>query len=190
MLISISGSQGSGKSTVISRLALRGYPIVQRKVARSLLNEMGMTLEEVYTNPESIMTFQDAILERKIEDEHRHLSRETLMYFTERSYADLFSYALMYLGKFNQCSEWLNNYHFKCIQAQQYYSMVYYLKAGSFSVANDGVRGHNSHYSRMADLVMRDIVTSMTRPDQLIVIESPAIETRIDIITSTYKYKI
>jgi len=44
MLIAISGSQGCGKSTVLKELKDRGYNVTERKTARSILNDWGVTL--------------------------------------------------------------------------------------------------------------------------------------------------
>jgi hypothetical protein len=97
---------------------------------------------------------------------------------------DLFSYALVALGKDNQHSEWLNKYYNDCMQLQQTYDLVYYLKAGHFNIQHDGVRGSNIHYGRMVDTVMYDFTQQMTLPSVLSVIDTPIIEQRVSIITA------
>jgi nicotinamide riboside kinase len=181
MLIAVSGSQGSGKSTVISKLEQTNHKIVNVKVARSVLTEWGMSLEEIYRDVDLTMKFQDAILEAKKESELTAKFAPEI-YFTERSYADLFTYSLIYLGKENRCSEWLNNYHFKCLVAQQTYDLVFYLRAGKFQVTHDGVRGSNQHYSRMADQVMLDVTQQMS-PLCNIVVETADLEARVATIS-------
>ena len=185
MLIAISGSQGSGKSTVLGELCNRGINTIERKTARSILTEWGVALEQVYNDPVLTMQFQEEILLRKRQDEQIALLDDTQLWATERSYADLFAYTLIYLGKDNQYTDWLNRYHVLCMQAQQTYDMVYYLTAGHFDVVSDGTRSANIHYSKMADLIMRDVTEQMTLPSAYITIDTPNLNQRIERIICT-----
>lgn len=183
MLVAISGSQGSGKSTIINELRSLGYNTVGRKTSRSILEEWGVSLNEVNTNTDLMLKFQDEIVKRKASDEREAvLSRE--LWFTERTYADLFSYALVVIGKDNNYTDWVNQYYHTCCAVQQSYSKVFYLKAGHFKPVHDGVRGSNVHYSRMMDLVMQDITEQMTSPAKLNVLNTPCLDQRVSIITS------
>ena len=188
MLISISGSQGSGKSSLVQELAKQGYHVVTRKTSRSILAEWGYTLDQVNADNELTCKFQDEILKRKLDDdqsvdEHQMgaLKRAT---FTERSFADLWTYALVAMGSNNTYSDWLDEYYRKCMAAQQIYDKVYYLRAGHFKPEHDGVRGSNRHYSRMVDLTMIDYFSQMTQPTKQCIIETPNFEDRIAILTS------
>lgn len=189
MLVAVSGSQGSGKSTVISKLK-EHHTVVDFKVARSLLEEWDTTLEEIYRDVDLTMKWQDAILDAKIASE-ANVRFDPGICFTERSYADLFTYSLIYLGKENRCSEWLNSYYSKCLAAQQTYDKVFYLRAGRFPVSHDGIRGSGHHYSRLADLVMLD-VTQRLSPINHVVIETADLDDRVDTIRElskgTYAY--
>lgn len=154
MLIAISGSQGAGKSTVLKKLEYLDHNIVSRKTSRSILSEWGVTLDQVNNNRELTLRFQDEIIARKYKDEvYAMLSDE--LWFTERTYADLFTYALVSLGKDNFNSEWLDSYYESCKSYQQSYNKVFYIEGGVFDVVHDGVRGSNQHYSTMVDLVMK-----------------------------------
>ena len=120
MLIAISGSQGCGKSTLIQQLQLSGYNCVARKTSRSILTDWNVSLSEVNNNHELTIKFQDEILKRKIDDEQDTINEypEHTIIFTERSFTDLFVYALIALGKDNQYSDYLDQYYDKCVQAQ------------------------------------------------------------------------
>jgi predicted ATPase len=183
MLYAISGSQGSGKSTVIAELSRSGYEVVPRKTARSVLSDWGVTLQEVNRDLDLTVKYQEELLDRKVFDEDYN-SRPHSVVFTERTYADLFSYALFTLGKHNDYSEWLNTYHAKCMKYQQTYAGVFYLKAGYFLPKHDGVRGSNHHYSRMADMTMLDVTTTMTRPGRLVVVDTGCLQQRVSSIMS------
>lgn len=181
MLIAISGSQGSGKSTVLQELDNRGYRVVQRKTSRSILSEWGVSLAEVNDDVELSKEFQAEITKRKHEDEVEALDAEGLR-FTERTHADLFTYALINMGKFNDHSDWLNDYYTTSLKLQQDYTLVYYLTGGRFAIEYDGVRGSNQHYGRMVDLVMLDFTKQMTHPSKLSFIDVLNLEDRVNII--------
>lgn len=161
MLISVCGAQGSGKSTILSELRSLGHNVIERKTSRSILDDWGVTLQQVNADRDLTLKFQDEIIKRKYEDELAAVQSNE-MWFTERTYADLFTYALINLGKDNDNSDWLDNYFETCKKYQQSYSKVFYLKSGMFNVVYDGVRGANQHYSNMVDLVMWDYTNQLS----------------------------
>lgn len=161
MLFAISGSQGSGKSTVLQKLEEKGYPVVERKTSRSIMNEWGVTLGEINNDRPLTVKFQDEILLRKELDEHKAASDPSRIWFTERTYADLFTYALIAIGKDNEYSEWIDSYFVRCAELQKTYNHNFYLKGGLFTLEHDGVRGSNAHYSNMVDIVMKDVTSKM-----------------------------
>lgn len=184
MLIAISGSQGSGKTWILEEIEKEGFNVIKRKTARSVLVEWGVTLNDVDDDLELRLKLQDEISRRKYEDEI-NASKSKDLYFTERTHADLFTYALVSLGKNNDYEEWLAEYYKRCMKYnQQLYRLVYYLRSGHFNVVHDGVRGSNIHYSRMVDIVMLDITQQMVHNSKLTVIETPDLEQRVNIITS------
>lgn len=182
MLVAVSGSQGSGKSTILSKIKKLGYNTVERKTSRSILSEWGVTLQEVNNNPDLTIKFQEEIIRRKAWDEDEAIRSDEL-WFTERTHADLFTYALVSLGKDNSFSEWLNEYYKACMSFNQNYIAVYYLRAGHFNIEHDGTRGSNVHYSRMVDQVMLDITQQMIHNSKLTIIETPDLEQRVNMIT-------
>lgn len=177
MLISVGGSQGSGKSTLLAELE-KSYPVVRRKTSRSILEDWGVSLYEVNNNHDLTVKFQEEILTRKLNDEAAAVS-STEIHFTERSFIDLFVYSLVALGKDNQYSDWLDAYYTRCLEAQQTHNGVVYITAGWFTPENDGVRGHNSHYSRMVDLVMRDYIEEMVPPNYCLTVDTPNLSDRV-----------
>lgn len=182
MLIAVSGSQGSGKSTVLQKLREMGFKTIDRKTSRSILADWDVTLEQVNNDRDLTLKFQDEIIARKATDE-KVASESDELYFTERTFADLFTYALISLGKDNINAEWLNEYYSKCLGYQQNYDHVYYLTAGWFNVEADGTRASGKHYSRMADLIMRDYTTQMVLPSKLSIVNTPDLKERVDLIS-------
>lgn len=183
MLLAVSGSQGAGKTTVLNELANAGYKVIERKTSRSILSDWGVTLAEVNNNHDLTIKFQDEILARKLEDESFAVNSHDV-WFTERTFTDLFVYALVALGKDNEYNEWLNGYYEKCKAAQGLYGAVFYLQAGHFQPVNDGVRGINQHYSTMVDLVMSHYTGLMTPRHNMCIISTPHVGERVSIIES------
>jgi len=186
MLIAISGSQGAGKTSVLRRLEERGFRTLELHVARTILKDWNLTLEEVNDDHELTIQFQDEITKRKWDGEKAGSAYSGLT-FTERTHADVFAYALIDLGRDNKYSNWVDEYYKTSLEYNQYYERVYYLKGGLFKVEHDGVRGSNKHYSRMADNLILDLTKQMIHPSKLEVIETPDLEQRVDIIANQCK---
>lgn len=187
MLVAISGSQGCGKSTVLNELKQRGYATIERKSSRSILNDWNVTLQEVNSNPELTLDFQQEITRRKYEDEMEAISSNE-MWYTERTHADLFTYALAALGNNNDYSKWIDDYYNICLNYNQHYNKVYYLQGGLFTVEHDGVRGSNKYYSKMIDLTMLDITKQMIHPSKIQIITNPDLSIRTETIIQQTKY--
>lgn len=175
-LVSIAGSQGTGKTTLIDALQL---PSITRKTSRSILAEWGVTLSQVNNDRPLTVKFQDEILKRKLEDEAEAVASSEL-FITERTYADLFVYALVAIGKDNEYSDWLDGYYQRCVEAQRSYQHVFYLTGGHFRPVNDGVRAINEHYSRMVDLTMYDYTCRMS--PSVTPIKTGNLELRVQIV--------
>lgn len=160
MLFAISGSQSSGKSTVIKLLKERGFPVIERKTSRSIMKEWGVTLSDVNNDRNLTIRFQDEILQRKIDDDKKAASDTARITFTERTLADFFTYALIAIGKDNEYSDWINDYYKRCCEAQKAYDHNFYLTQIS-KLEHDGVRGSNKFYAKMVDVIMRDVQSQM-----------------------------
>ena len=179
MLIAISGSQGSGKSTTLNALKEKGFNIIERKTSRSILEDWNVTLQEVNNNPELTKKFQSEISKRKFYDE-AEATQSNDIWFTERTHADLFTYALVSLGKDNEHGDWLDVYYDQCRVYNRCYSKVFYLTAGHFNIEHDGVRGSNVHYSRMVDLTMLDFTKQMVDSNKLQIVDTPNLQYRMN----------
>lgn len=189
MLIALSGAQGSGKTTVINGLKNLGYNVIERKTARSVLADWKVTLEQVYADQDLCKKFHDELLTRKQEDElASHMSDD--LRFTERSFADLFTYALISLGHFNKYSDWLDQYYIDCKKANTNYFGVFFLNTPRFRpTEHDGVRGTNKHYVRQVDSVVADTVKRMSYSDEGFPREiTPLIEVRYESIDERVRY--
>jgi len=176
-MIAVTSAQGAGKTTMLNEMAARGYRVVDRKASRSILADWDVTLDQVNSDKDLTIRFQEEILRRKIEDDSNTGFNEVV--FTERSFVDLFGYALITLGKHNEYSSWLDDYYTRCCDAQKIYSRVVYLTSGHFDVEHDGVRGSNKHYAQMVDATFLHYYKEMTASRQQMVIDTPLLSARV-----------
>ena len=182
-LIAIAGSQGCGKSTIVANLP---YPHVPRKSSRSIIAQMGVTLDEINTNLNLTLNFQDEIIKLKLHDDLEIAAHNNIA-VTERTFTDSFVYALLSIGLHSSQSDWINQYYDRCLDHNKIYDHVFYIKAGHFEVKNDGVRNPNQHYSTMVDMTMLHFTQKMVDPDKLTIIDTPELSKRLQIIDNTIK---
>lgn len=159
MIISISGSQGAGKTTLINAIKDRlgdTVKVMERKTARSVLHDWGITLDDVYADTSLMKRFQEELVSRKRQDEQECLKEDpNAIWIVERTYADLFAYTTVYAGKQNDMSDWLDNYYDACKGGQAIYDHVFYLRGGLFPIQDDGLRPKNKHYGEMVDMFLK-----------------------------------
>lgn len=98
-IVAVSGTQGSGKSTLLDTLKSWGYKVDDFKVSRHIQEKLGaQALSELTTTFEGVKKFQNMILEAKMEREEQ-LSLGDGLILTERSFADICSYANIWVNK-------------------------------------------------------------------------------------------
>lgn len=187
MLISISGAQGSGKTTILQEIERLGYNVIGRKTSRSILTEWNKTLDDVYADNNLMLKFQDELILRKEKDEAPAIA-STQMWFTERSYADVFAYTLIVLGKNNKNSDWLNAYYDHCQLLNSQYGLIFYVKQfdTNKNAEDDGVRGINKYYSKLVDRTILTTLNNMAWNQNTFhhnfdikIIETPKIDDRV-----------
>lgn len=161
MIISISGAQGQGKSTVLDTLKTNGHTVIPNKTARSILAEWDMTLEYVYSDKKLAMLFHDKIIQRHNEVCSPHYDSDEIV-FIERSYADIFAYAVSVLGPFNTSSEWLNTFYNQCTALQSNMSAAVYLTGRNYIPSSDGIRSTNQHFSKAVDSLIKTYLTEFS----------------------------
>ena len=187
MIISISGSQGAGKTTLINAIKERlgdQVKVMERKTVRSVLEDWDITLDEVYADDQLMLKFQHELLKRKQQDELECMKDDpNAIWIVERTYADLFAYTTVYAGKHNELSDVLNRYYTECRSAQAVYNMVFYVKGGLFPIEDDGIRPNNKHYGEMVDLFLKHKTREML-PDMtpFIDIECIDLDERVQIV--------
>lgn len=153
MIICLTGTQGQGKTYLLNQLKEKGHNVRFNTTAREVLAEHHITLEEVYTNPNLSINFQDEILNRQIAYDAK-LCEAAEIYVSERSYIDIFVYALMAVGRLNKYESWLQDYYDKCLDAQSKCGGIIYIYGRKFTPKNDGVRSTSKLFADSVDVVM------------------------------------
>lgn len=154
MIISVSGAQGQGKSTVLSALEARGHKVLPNKTAREILKEWDVTLSYVYSKPELSKQFHETIVDRHSEVCLTYINTSDVV-FIERSYADIFAYGLCVLGSQNGYSEWLDQFYHRCKDEQSKFAAAVYLTGREYVPESDGVRSTNLHYTDLIDTTIK-----------------------------------
>ena len=178
-IISISGAQGTGKSSVLNSLKQIGYKIIEQKTSRSILQEWDLTLNAVNKNLAVTKEFQDEILRRHYNNIKDKIDTPEI-YFQERSFADIFAYGINILGPFNEYNEYMSQYYIDCQKAQQAYKHVIYLtNRPSNTVLDDGVRSTGEHFGTMMDAVIRTFIEEFNDNDDVFYIDTVKHDKRI-----------
>lgn len=100
-IVAVSGTQGSGKSTLLTALKERGYRVDDFKVSRHVQEKLGAgSLSELIRTKDDVIQFQQLILEAKMaREEMLAASGYDGIILTERSFADISSYANIWLNE-------------------------------------------------------------------------------------------
>ena len=180
MLFAVSGSQGSGKSTTLNALEDLGYTVLKRKVSRSILSDWDVTLDEVNSDIDLSLKFQDEILERKFQDELDAVSSKDI-YFTERTYLDSFVYYMYTFGSKTAFDQKITTYYNKCISYDSKYNGIFLLPSGKFPAQADGVRNTNKLYIESVDVVLKNFLVKNFN-DKLFDVECVNVNERVNFI--------
>lgn len=159
MLYAISGTQGSGKTTILNELKKQNYNVIGRKTSRSVLLDWNITLDDIYNNHDLMKRFQDELLKRKIHDELEKISSKDI-WFTDRSYVDLLAYSAVVLGYNDNNKDWLDEYYQICRKHQMQYTKVFYIEPLPF-ITRDGIRGTSIVYNAVIDMIIKGFLSKI-----------------------------
>lgn len=178
MIVSISSAQGQGKGTLLSALAQDSdIEVMDSLNSRTILRQMDTSLAEVNSDRTLKKGFQQRVLDSQIQADKDALSSGILV--RDRSYWDIFAYALVTLGPFNDCSDWLNNYYHACKEAHsKYCSGVIFLET-LLTPSNDGVRSCNRHFSNLIGNTIWKYTTENSTHKPVMSISTLDMKTRI-----------
>lgn len=136
-LISLSGPQGGGKTTLLDGLKERGIVVDDFKVSRQVQKELGWeSLSNVLESPSTMMEFQVKVRDVKYVRELENKERtDAEIILTERSFADIASYTQLWSWELADSGKWevqdavefLVGYVERCRQNQNVYNGTIYL---------------------------------------------------------------
>lgn len=180
MLSAITGSQGQGKSTTINKVCSSGIVTkIESNTAREVISKFfkGDTLENIYSCPEKTMNMQELVFQNHFNLLKQY--KDVPNYFiVERSFADLYTYALLRLGALNSYSTWLQEYKHKCYEAQRIFSNIFFLTGRIYTPQFDGVRSVNQDFSSIVDLTLKKTLHELNSESNIEIIDSPDLEYR------------
>lgn len=108
-IFAVTGPASSGKSTLLNALSDKGIPVNSFKVARSIQSILGYSnLQDALDTPESMIEFQETILEVKYQNDMKLLNGAETVVLVERSFADIYAYA--HINAFNLVARDLMDY--------------------------------------------------------------------------------
>ncbi len=159
-IVGISGAHGTGKSTILAELSLlepRNIIVDDFKVSRTVLKELGLTLEQATSTIESTKKYQSIVLEKKIKTD-RAFSYDTVYQnktvFVDRTLADVYAYTRHWYEQNNIDKEWFAAYEKKCADhVNEIYENVIILPTGKIPFVADGVRPDFSIQEKIAEYV-------------------------------------
>lgn len=134
-VISISGTQGAGKTTMLVELKNRGWQVDDYKVSRDVQKSLGWdSLDRVLDSVDAMIEFQTTVWEKKFthDKELAASGSEDDIVLVERSFADIFSYTKLWCDKHVGMSEeqkkwFITDYAPVCKLSQVIYSGVVYV---------------------------------------------------------------
>jgi predicted ATPase len=130
ILVAVSGTHGSGKSTVITEIQRQSnYKVDSFKASRAVQEQLEIeSLEDVVNVPAHMMEFQDAILEQKWKNDGALTHQAPLdeIILVERSFLDILVYTELWMSKIKKQSDlqkkWFKTYKQKCLDFQRIYN--------------------------------------------------------------------
>jgi hypothetical protein len=162
----MSGAHATGKSATIDELRKinnRKLWIDDFKVSRTVLAELGLTLEQATATAELTMDYQSKVLARKIQWD---TSRKNIQafglnppsYIVDRSIADVYAYTKLWCIKNNVDGEWFRKFELECINAMSLYDIIFLFPTGKFPFVDDGIRAKEETQAKIATYTEEFIV--------------------------------
>jgi predicted ATPase len=189
-LIATTAAQSTGKTTLLNSLNQNhGHSVVARKSSRSIQSEWNVTLDQINSDNELTIKFQNEILRRKLADDMdtydevqcRYTPLQSPLLFTERSPVDLFTYALLALGRVPRLSSWVDDYYTQCVESISAYDHIIYIEGGKFpAVAEEQRASTNLHYTKLVDTTMRSYYDEMVPKNKQIIISTTDLNERCE----------
>jgi len=169
--IAISGTEGTGKTTLASEVSKRyGVPVIP-EFARDVAQEMGIK-ELRKISPEKTLEFQKAILSLKKAEEAKHTS-----FIADRSTADNMAYYLRWCARDldDKCNE---EYVEGCRRQLKTYDLVVILPWDVIPLERDGFRTAKRYYQYEMQCTILGILMDHGIPHEIL--REPDLNKRVE----------
>lgn len=194
-LAGLSGAHGTGKTTVIDYIQndvvyheKMHVKIDDFKVSRTILAEMGLTLDQATATAELAMEYQTKVLQRKIDHDSRFTKYEVFgispTWVFDRSVADIYAYTRLWTEKNGISLEWFAEFEQKCVAAMALYDIILLFPIGKFDFVDDGIRAKLETQATIAKYIEEFVVAHAKKYH---VIESTSVDLRAHEILRTIK---
>lgn len=154
-ILGISGTHGTGKSTILNGLEAAGFAVDRTQLSREAQVALGWDrLDKAQESPENMWALQEAILGAMWDRDQRIIARRELT-VVERTPADAWAYTQMWMNrlKLSQLSNQAVSYRGRCgSMANSYSKFIVLQQAASVPFEED---------PRRADVASRDQVENL-----------------------------
>jgi len=189
-IIGVSGPQGAGKTTLINGLFDKGVFVDNYKVSRDVQQALGWeSLDNVLNEVDTMIEFQNMILQRKIARERLNAGRAEIYVLSERTFADIASYTqlwtweLVHAGKWpvGKALEFLIEYVETCAEYQHVYEGILLLPYMShMKWEHDKHRASEAHVDFISEQLDRFLEAKTPRSVPVFRITESSVDGRIN----------
>lgn len=153
MIIAFSAAQGQGKTTLINDILKdsdfsSNMTLYPTKSARTIINNYGGDLQKIYEDKTLLCNFQLDVL--KLHTEIFDYVYHTRYLLVERSFMDILAFSVINLGRFNDLSQWLDDFQLACRENQKKIGITVKIDY-VLQPKNDGVRPYNKFFNGAYD---------------------------------------
>lgn len=191
-IIAISGAHGCGKTSVLEELQKQNHQeifIDDFKVSRTVLAELGLTLEQATKTATLTQKYQKLVLSKKIDRDGVVLPSavydpQVRSVFVDRSIADVYAYTRLWVEKNNVDKKWFADFEDMCISTIRMYSKVLLIPIGKFPFVDDGVRAKEETQQIIATYIEEFVKLHC---DDYVIIEPTSIVDRANLFATIAK---